>query len=286
MTRALVQRFVELEPQWQITKRKLSQARLVFIEKCIPAPVLALQKYPPLILLVLWILFSFGVASLCTRLIWRLHNSRDGNHDGKRSTEKGYGGGFVIELMRISRTFFLVSPVLLSCHCVVNLIIGCSRRFIFLSSIYVLYVPALLILVPFILRKMRNTGVVSPIRQPICMISLVYSNIEGLLEKYSRVRFHMPCLLVQAVMSLVLYKCLLMRFQGMDDIQRKKNLMSQLLYCLALFFFASAFSSAFSLILWGIFRPNRSIVVASYMGSQMFELIINFIIFLSIHFTS
>lgn len=158
--------------------------------------------------------------------------------------------------------------MLLTCHCIVNLIIGCSRRLIFLSSIYVLYVLALLILFPFILRKMRNTGVVSPIRQSISMISLASSNIEGMLENYFPVRFHTPCLVARAVMSLVLYQCLLMRFQGMDDIEKRRDLMSQILYCLALFFIASAFSSAFSLILWGVFRPNRSIVAAGYMGSQ------------------
>lgn len=72
----------------------------------------------------------------------------------------------------------------------------------------------------------------------------------------------------------------------MDDIERRRDLMSQILYGLALFFIASAFSSAFSLILWGVFRPNRSIVAAGYMGSQAVALIVIPIIFLSIHFTS
>lgn len=248
----------------------------------LPSCTATLKTYPPILLVMLWSLFSFISGLLCKIL---LHQLLDAGSDNERS---GVWWEFIFGLLDKLELFFWSSTFALGFVFVVWIITGPSRRLFFFSCIGMLISCAIAqILIPFILWAMSH---VLLLRYLGGAVSESYKEVVNELAKYHPAKFLVFSILISAAMGTGAFKCASLRLQILrrnnSDSEAKgesevnfKDFTLQLLTSLVLYLFATGFTSIF--FLTGVaFHIRREIIFSSFLTTQIFIVLFTTSLFL------
>lgn len=248
----------------------------------LPSCIATLKTYPPILLVMLWSLFSFISGLLCKILLHQLLDAGSGND------RSGVWWEFIFGLLDKLELFFWSSTFALGFVFVVWIITGSSRRCFFFLCIGMLISCAVaIILIPFILWAMSH---VLLLRYLGGAISKSYREVVNELAKYHPVKFLVSSILISAAMGTIAFKCASLRLQ----ILRRKNSDSeakgesevnfndftlQFLISLVLYFFATGFAGIFFLTSVA-FHIRREIIFSSFLTTQILIVMFTASIFL------
>lgn len=278
-----ISQLLKVRSQTAVALENSFSTPIAAFEKSIPESVSNLQKYPAVIIVVLWSLFSLGIGYICEHVLQTLIRRQNSE---KSQTE------LKIENGRKSNAFFLLdriaffmycNPITLTVFCMIGLVLGWSRRLAFFSIMYALvFCMIILLVVPFIMRTLGHKA--APVYQCISKLSTTQERITSTVAKYDSFGFNVLGLMFSACMALAAFKLSPLRLESVQRDKVSKDIRDiseegldfvyQFLLSSGLFFIASIAGFVEVLIARVVFRSSRLMNAAMLVGAHEFGIVV------------